>query len=177
MDISTNLKCQTERIKEHSKRIKYDGLLLRNIGGLMNAQGNKPNDIVLKRISQLQIQRNKRGKRGGRCHNYTRKWDYNQGINENNLRTLPQVITTVVKNDRCSNSKPNTLNYNNIVEIKPQSNQKANKYNKLKICSIYSKSVKNKTIAICDFILSNDFDLVAICETWLSNTVGKNLQQ
>ena len=43
----------------------------------------------------------------------------------------------------------------------------------LKICSINPRSVKNKTIAICDFILSNNFDLVAFTETWFGSTVDK----
>ena len=33
--------------------------------------------------------------------------------------------------------------------------------------------MKNKTIAICDFILSNDFDVVAITETLLGSTIDK----
>jgi hypothetical protein len=33
--------------------------------------------------------------------------------------------------------------------------------------------VKNKTLSICDFILSNEFDICAITETWLGSSVDK----
>ena len=163
----------TERIKNHFNGIKYDRLSLCNIGKLVSARGNKPNDTVTLQINQLGIQRNKRGKRGGRCHNHRRAWDYNQGVNGVNLRTLPQTIPTVIQNERTSNITSNTLNINNLIEIKPQIVSKSDGHKSLKICSINPRSVKNKTIAICDFILSNDFDVVAITETWLSNSVDK----
>ena len=100
---------------------------------------------MIKQIKKLHIQGNNRGKRGGRCHNYKTTWDYNQGINEDNQRTLPQVITTVVQNERISNDKQNTLNLNNIIEIKPQSVRTSNKHKNLKICSINPRSVKNNS--------------------------------
>ena len=35
------------------------------------------------------------------------------------------------------------------------------------ICCLNCRSVKNKTEAINDYIVSNDFDIVALTETWL----------
>lgn len=35
------------------------------------------------------------------------------------------------------------------------------------------QSVKNKTLSICDFVLSNDYDLVALTETWLGSSVDE----
>jgi len=35
--------------------------------------------------------------------------------------------------------------------------------------------VKNKTLAISDYITSNDFDLVALTETWLGTTNNKTV--
>ena len=43
----------------------------------------------------------------------------------------------------------------------------------LKICSINPRSVKNKTHSLCDWILTNDYDLVALTETWLHKTADK----
>ena len=41
------------------------------------------------------------------------------------------------------------------------------------ICCINPRSVKNKTLSFCDYIISNDFDLVAVTETWLGTSIGK----
>ncbi|XP_060553020.1 uncharacterized protein LOC132714233 [Ruditapes philippinarum] len=155
-----------------SNWIKYERSTLYDIGKSVTAQGNRLNNIVVQQIKQLEIQRNKRGKRSGQSH--VRLWDINQGVNDDNLRTLPQAIPTVVYNKRASKTNSNTLNINNIIQIKQIQNVSATKSQKnLKVCSINPRSVKNKTIAICDFILSNDFDIVAITETWLSSSVDK----
>ena len=166
-------KMSTGRIKDHSERIKYDRLTLREIGRLVTTQANKPNDTVTKVTKQLNIQRNKRGKRGGQTCNYKRPWDYNQGVNGNNLMQLPQSIPTVVQNERLSNSTSNKLNTNNNIEIQLQNATPTKGQKKLKVCSLNPRSVKNKTIAISDYIISNDFDVVALTETWLSNSVDK----
>jgi len=42
--------------------------------------------------------------------------------------------------------------------------------NQSKICSINPRSVNNKSLAISDYIVTNDFDIVAITETWLGTT-------
>jgi len=43
----------------------------------------------------------------------------------------------------------------------------------LKVCSLNVRSVKNKTLSLCDFILTNDFDVIALTETWLGTKVDK----
>lgn len=159
--------------EQFSKRIKYDRLTLHNIGGLASGKCHKPNGTVMHKIKQLGIQRNKRGKRGGRCHNNIRAWDINQGVNGDNLRTLPQAIPTVCNSHRVSNHNSNTTNLKNIIEIKPQLDKTTNGRKNMKICSINPRSVKNKTVAISDFITSDDFDIIAITETWLNNSVDK----
>jgi hypothetical protein len=102
-----------------------------------------------------------------------RTWDNNQGVNEKNLQTLPQEIPTVTQTKRISNRNSNTHNIRNIKKIKSEALNITKGQKNLKISSINPRSVKNKTIAICDFILSNDFDLVAFTETWLGSTVDK----
>ncbi len=91
------------------------------------------------------------------------------------MRTLPQLIPVVTNrwNFEYENSTSTSsiqINAKNlkIIEIEPDKTSK-----NLKICSINPRSVKNKTIAICDYIISNDFDVVAITETWLSNSIDK----
>jgi hypothetical protein len=39
----------------------------------------------------------------------------------------------------------------------------------LTIVSLICRSVKNKAVSLCDFILSNQMDLFAITETWLED--------
>ena len=50
--------------------------------------------------------------------------------------------------------------------LKTVSNQK-----KLHICCLNPRSVKNKTLSICDYIVSCDFDIVALTETWLGSSI------
>ena len=41
------------------------------------------------------------------------------------------------------------------------------------IVSLNCRSVKNKAVSLCDFILSNQIDLFAITETWLEDELDK----
>ena len=43
---------------------------------------------------------------------------------------------------------------------------------KLAICQLNARSVNNKTHSLHDFIIQNDFDLIAITETWLVQDTG-----
>ena len=52
--------------------------------------------------------------------------------------------------------KANLINYEHI--------------KKLNVCSLNPRSVKNKTLALSDYVVSNDFDVVALTETWLGTT-------
>jgi hypothetical protein len=137
-----------------SERIKYERSTLFNIGKSMTAQGNRLNPIVMEQIKQLHIQKCKRGKRSGQI-NVRRTWDNNQGVNEKNLQTLPQESPTVTQTKRISNRNSNTHIIRNIKKIKSETLNITKGQKNLKICSINPRSVKNKTIAICDFILSN----------------------
>lgn len=44
---------------------------------------------------------------------------------------------------------------------------------KLKVCCLNPRSIKNKTDSLCDFIVTNDFDIVALTETWLGSKLDK----
>lgn len=41
----------------------------------------------------------------------------------------------------------------------------------LHMCCVNVRSVKNKTISLADYVVSNDFDVIAITETWLGTSV------
>ena len=43
----------------------------------------------------------------------------------------------------------------------------------ISVCSLNPRSVKNKTISLCDYIVSNDFDVIALTETWLGSTIDE----
>ena len=34
-------------------------------------------------------------------------------------------------------------------------------------CCINTQSIRNKTVEFCDFVLSKNLDIIAVCETWL----------
>ena len=156
---------------EHSP-VGYNRTALFSIGKLVTAQSGRPIPIVMETIKQLGILKNKRGKRGGK--NYIKRtWDHNQGTNEKNLKTLPQEIPCIVNTKTKPCMSRNTQNLNNIVQIKCETLQIHCGGKNLKICSLNPRSVKNKTVALSDFILSNDFDIVAITETWLVSSVDK----
>ena len=61
----------------------------------------------------------------------------------------------------------------NLVKIKKVSCSVVVGEKNLKICNLNTRSVKNKTIALSDFIISHDFDIVAFTETWLGSAVDR----
>ena len=103
-------------------------------------------------------------------------WDTKQDVNINILRTLTVAITTVVQNRSNScvdifSKYQKTNSYLNMVKCQPHSITKGQ--TSLKMCCINPRSVKNKTFALSDYILSNSFDIVAVTETWLGSSVDK----
>ena len=132
----------------------------------------RPNPPIFSRLKQLDIVRY-RGTRGGHAR-VRRAWDTNQGVNANNLRTLPQAISTVLQEN--DNQTMNTLtiteiidkgpkNNSNIIKIQCEPGNAAQMQTYMKICCINPRSVKSKTLSLFDYILSNNFDIVAVTET------------
>jgi hypothetical protein len=60
------------------------------------------------------------------------------------------------------------INWDNLREIPliPKARKISEK--ELSVCSINAQSVRNKTLYLADYITENDYDIVAITETWLS---------
>lgn len=71
----------------------------------------------------------------------------------------------------------NHVNRSNLINIKcnPMTTASvqtsANKY--LQVCCLNPRSIKNKTLSISDYIISHDYDIVALTETWLGTSVDK----
>ena len=61
----------------------------------------------------------------------------------------------------------------NLIQIDFQHDITSPTGDKLSICCINPRSVKNKTLILNDFIVSNDYDVVAITETWLGTSQDK----
>jgi len=51
----------------------------------------------------------------------------------------------------------------------------SNSFNKLSLISLNVRSVKNKSTSICDFMQSNNADLLALTETWLGTAIDKSV--
>lgn len=60
---------------------------------------------------------------------------------------------------------------NTIKDSKPKSNMN------MKLSVLNCRSVKNKSLSINDFVVSNDIDILAITETWLGSTVDGSVMK
>ena len=99
----------------------------------------------------------------------------NRGVYHNNLTTLPMEISTICVNRNRSKTSTNrvTVNRNNLISVKCESSRIVKGESNIKVCSLNPRSVKNKTLSLCDYIITNDFDIVALTETWLGSSVDK----
>jgi hypothetical protein len=82
----------------------------------------------------------------------------------------PCTLTELGKN----NGRPKSVNFGNLKAVRISKSISGGKESqKLTICCLNARSVKNKTISLSDYIISNDFDIVAITETWLGTAVDE----
>ena len=112
-----------------------------------------------------------RGARGG-VDRGLRTWDRNDGVNQMNLKSLPEAISTVNLTSR-TNVPIQIKRSRTVKRIKYESFTVVKGQSKIDICNINPRSVKNKTIALNDFIQTNDYEIVAITETWLGTSIDK----
>ena len=144
--------------------IQYNRGYLYGIGKLSPIKPDLHTLTILKQLEILKF----RGTRGGR---YKRTWDLNDGVNLQNIQTLPQEISTIVPN---LSSRTNPKNENNsqphdLKRIKCESFTVCKGQTYIKVCCINPRSVKNKSLALSDYISTNDYDIVAVTETWLGD--------
>ena len=65
------------------------------------------------------------------------------------------------------------MNHDNLKKIISEPRPVCKGQNKNKICCHNSRSVKNKTFVLSDYVISNDFDIIAVTETWLGGPGDK----
>ena len=148
---------------------QYNRCSLYEIGKLSPA---KLHPQVLDRLKDLNILLPFRGTRGGMVNR--RVWDENEGVHIHNLQTLPQEISTLLRPRKNSvDTISNTINKENLHQIKFEPNSVCKGQTLIKVCSFNPRSVKNKTLAFSDYIVSNNFDIIAVTETWLGGPTDK----
>ena len=80
-------------------------------------------------------------------------------------------ISTLIRHRKLTARNSNTTNVSNLIKILTTPLVSSGK--NLTIVSLICRSVKNKAVSLCDFILSNQMDLFAITETWLEDELDK----
>ncbi|VDI45621.1 Hypothetical predicted protein, partial [Mytilus galloprovincialis] len=82
------------------------------------------------------------------------------------ISSIPSIIKPRILQNKLT-SVPNLLNFAKIPKA-ISNNDKC-----LSLFSLNCRSVKNKTVSLCDFIQSINVDLLALSETWLGTTIDK----
>lgn len=106
-----------------------------------------------------------------------------RGVDLNNLRpiqiscepvTIKPWITEPIGSRRHSANPlvSRGVNFYNLRPVKPSCDLVTDRQ-KLRIGCLNARSVKNKTLSLADYILSEDFDIFAITETWLGSSVDQ----
>ena len=65
------------------------------------------------------------------------------------------------------------VNKNNLVRIKCNYVHVQPLKKSLQICCLNPRSIKNKALSLSDYIVTQDYDIVALTETWLGTSVDK----
>jgi hypothetical protein len=118
-------------------------------------------------LKQLDVLKQYRGTRGDRVIE-KRIWDTNDGVHLHYIRTLPQNVSTRITNfEHRHNSNINSLNPDNLRKITFEPLSVCKGQTKSKVCCHNSRPVKNKSLAFSGYILSNNFDIIDVTETWL----------
>ena len=100
-------------------------------------------------------------------------------------RTIGVRITTQCIYGSLGTGKQNTniadcegqsgVNINNLVKVKVGAVKVVTADRCFSVCSLNSRSVKNKTLSLRDYIVSRDFDVVALTETWLGSNIDRHV--
>lgn len=87
--------------------------------------------------------------------------------------TCPRISAAVSKNSVNCAHKQTGCNVHNLVTLAPACSvrHKAGHDKPLHVTCLNVRSVKNKTLAISDYIVSEDIDVLALTETWLGSDV------
>jgi exonuclease III len=168
---------------------------LYNIGRAIG-RNSRINNVVFSRLRAFNICQVVRGCRAGACkqrpietvisqkrHLMNHSKLHANGINVNNCIVL-KADKDLLGDHRCNKQFPitsvaldccrkddtheikNGVNVNNLAKLNKQSRFG----NKLTVCCINARSVKNKADQVTEYMLDQDADLCAITETWLSKS-------
>ena len=91
------------------------------------------------------------------------------GNNISSLYGSFNINTRITNNFNRKSNLQRTCELANLIKIPTHSNQ--NSPCSVKLYSVNCRSVKNKALSICDLIVSNRVDIMAITETWLGSDV------
>lgn len=94
--------------------------------------------------------------------------DY-QPDHDNSASSIPTIVTTRTN----MSSQKSTIDVNNLIKIHRSVSQV--KAEHVSLTSLNTRSVKNKTVSINDFITDNNIDILALTETWLGTSVDKTV--
>ena len=150
--------------------LKYSSSELFTIAeSVINTIHNKVDGKTWNTINKLGIYAIKKTRRGCRA-------------GKNKQRPISSIITNRMPNHHCQTSTP-CANRNNLVAIPINHNQQNNLINvdlqkqternnknhvKTKMASWNTRSMNNKVTVLCDFIIQDELDILAVQETWLS---------
>ena len=89
--------------------------------------------------------------------------------------SIPTIVH--LKRNHSNISTTRGVNTENLVDIERVSLNKSanNTQTALKFCTLNTRSVKNKSLAINDYVLSNSIDILGITETWLGTDIDNGV--
>jgi hypothetical protein len=109
-------------------------------------------------VKDLGINRKRSVKRGCRCGQHLQ-------------RGIPVISAGNVDTRTNHHISQAGVNHANLARIPAAQPKETNR--QLKVGSLNCRSVKNKTISLCDHIAAGDYDIFALTETWLGSAVDK----
>ena len=105
-----------------------------------------------------------------------------QEINKSSTNDMQEIKVRITSRHNKLNreisapTKTLTRNMSNLIQIKRTPEIYRTTHSKqVSICSLNPRSVKNKTQSVFNFITTNNFDIVALTETWLHKSTDKQI--
>lgn len=104
---------------------------------------------------------------------HIKKWTFRGCRAGRNIRRHIRTIVTSRDNNVVDSTCISGVNKRNLSRIKCDYVEHPSATRSLTICCLNPRSIKNKTLSLSDFIVTNDYDIVALTETWLGTSVDK----
>jgi len=102
-------------------------------------------------------------------------------VNKTNLvqivtsKNIPAVVNSIksLVRPRASVKNQNSCNTSNLLKVPKSFDDCSN--TTLSLVSLNARSVKNKATSVCDFLTSNNVDILALTKTWLGSAIDKSV--